>query len=312
MSDILTIALPFFMLIFAGMGAGKLGLLSSANMVGFNNFIFWFALPGLLFDKLLVAPLSGGFDLGVILAYSGAGLIVYALGFFLSRRAFGLRADEAAIQGMGGAFGNIGYMGLPIIIALFGEKAVLPAVAILVMDNLLLIALTTALIEGSRGGGHVAAAIMRALKGVARNPLILATAAGLICNVFDLPVPGLVRQFASILGQAAAPCALFALGASLAERGLGRDWGQTGLMTANKVLFHPFLAWVIAFPLLGLDPLLGAVAVIEASLPIAANVFIQARAYNVYMGPTSAAVLLSTLLATLTVPLLMGLFASPL
>lgn len=308
-ASIFTVTLPFFLLIFAGIFAGKRGLLTSANMVGFNNFIFWFALPGLLFDKMLAAPLSNGLDPGVIIAYSGAGLIVYAVGFVGARRMFGLSIGESAIQGMAGAFGNIGYMGLPIILVLFGEKAVLPAVAILVMDNLILIALTTALIEGGREGGQALAAIARAIKAVARNPLILATAAGLVCNLTEASVPALVRQFAMILGQAAAPCALFALGASLAERGFGRDWGETSFMTANKILLHPLLAWIIAFPILGLDPLLGAVVVIEASLPIAANVFIQARAYNVYMGPTSAAVLLSTLLASLSVPFVMAAFA---
>ena len=309
METLLNISLPFFALIGTGFAAGHYGILPPAAAAGLNAFVFRFALPGMLFMKMADASIGADFDWGFVLAYSGAGLISFAVCVIAGRLLFRSRLDISGIQGMAAAFGNVGYMGLPIILAVFGEKVVLPAVMVIVFDHVLLLPLVTAMIQ-SGGGRHASASgILRAVAlAVARNPLIIATALGLLWGGLHLPLPAPVAAFGNLLANAAAPCALFALGATLVGRPLSAGFPELALMSACKLLLHPLLAFGIA-TLIGLDPLLRAVAVIEASLPIATNVFIMARAYDVYVERTSSAILFSTICAVVTVSAVLAVFA---
>jgi malonate transporter len=307
---LLTISLPFFGLIGAGYLAARARVLPDEATAGLNIFVFRFALPVMLFMKMAGASLTEDFDYRFILAYSGGGLLSFAACVLLGRLLFRPGLGESGLQGMGAAFGNVGYMGLPIIIAVFGERVIVPAVMVIVFDHLLLLPLTTAMIQMGRGGGTTALHLGRAvLFALARNPLIIATAAGLAWGPLHLALPAPVETFGNLMANAAAPCALFGLGATLAGRSLSSGLGELTLVSACKLVLHPALAFGIA-TLVGLDPLLRAVAVVEASLPVAANVFIMARAYNVYVERTSSAILVSTVCGVVTVSAVLALVAS--
>ena len=307
METLLTISLPFFALVAAGYAAGHFRVLEPAATAGLNAFVFWFALPTMLFMKMSAASLVQDFEWRFIAAYSGGGLISFILCVVLGRLLFRPRLGESAIQGMGAAFGNVGYMGLPIILAVFGERVVLPAVLVIVFDHIILLPITTAMIElGAGRQASLAIIFRRVVTALARNPLIIATIAGLLWGVGGLHLPLPVVAFGNLLANAAAPCALFAIGATLVGRPLHSGFPELALISVIKLVVHPALAFGIA-GLLTLDPLLTKVAVLEASLPLAANVFIMARAYNVYVERASSAILLSTICAVFTVSALLAL-----
>jgi predicted permease len=306
---LLNVSLPFFALIFGGYAAGHFGLLSGPAQSGLNSFVFWFALPAMLFMKMSEAPVVAAFDWRFIAAYSGGGLFSFALALVLGRLLFRSPAGAGAIQGMAAAYGNVGYMGLPIAITVFGDRAVLPAVLVIVADGIILFTLTTALIEGATGRHTSFGRILRqVLVGLARNPLIVATVAGLLWGLtaWRLPVP--VAAFGNLMANAAAPCALFALGATLVGRPIAEGLGEVALMTACKLAVHPTAVWMLAGLVLDLDPTLTAIAVTEASLPIAANVFIMARAYDTYAERASTAILVSTVIAVVSVSAYLAVF----
>ena len=164
METLLNVSLPFFGLIFTGYAAGYTRLITAQAYLGLNAFVIWFALPSMLFLKMSEAPVFEAFDPKFVAAYTGGGLLAYGLVVGLSRLLFLMKWGERAVQGMGASFGNVGFMGLPILVTLFGDAAVLPAVLVIVFDHILLIPLTTAIIEGS-GGGHA-----QGLKPVSLNP----------------------------------------------------------------------------------------------------------------------------------------------
>ncbi len=124
------------------------------------------------------------------------------------------------------------------------------------------------------------------------------------------PRPG-SRRTLGFIGQAGPPTALFALGASLSVREMAKGFhgplGAAGLMTFCKLLLHPVFAWVMAVPMLGLDPFLATAAVIVAALPVGANVYIFAQHYDVAVLETSSAILISTGISMITIPLLLWL-----
>jgi predicted permease len=165
------------------------------------------------------------------------------------------------------------------------------------------------MIQLGNGGQASALAIARSvLFALVRNPLIVATAAALAWSTAGLHLPATLASFGNLLANAASPCALFSLGATLVGRQLSSGAGEIALMSACKLLLHPLLAFAVGGAV-ALDPLLLAVAVVEASLPIAANVYIMARAYGIYVERTSAAILASTICAVVTVSAVLALFA---
>ncbi len=312
METLLTVSLPFFGLIFAGYAAGHFRLITASAHVGLNAFVIWFALPAMLFMKMAEAPVVEAFDPRFVAAYTGGGLIAYCLVMLLSRLLLPrLSWGERAVQGMGAGFGNVGYMGLPILIALFGDAAVLPAVLVIVFDHVLLIPLTTAIIEGT-GGRHASlpAIFKRVFLGMARNPLIIATFAGLAWGFTGWQLPAPAHTFGGLLADASAPCALFSLGLTLVGRPLTDGLEEVSLTAVGKLALHPIAVWMLASLVLKLDPFLTAVAVIQASMPTAANVYILASTQNVYVERSSSTILVTTVIATITVSAFMVLFTA--
>jgi malonate transporter len=306
---LLGISLPFFGLIGAGYFAGRFGALPPPAATGLNSFVFWFALPAMLFMRMSSASLLESFDWRFVAAFSGGGLISFAVCVVAGRLLFQTRLAEAAIQGMAASFGNVGYLGLPLLLAAFGDSVIVPAVTVIVLDHILLLPLTTALIQLGSGRHASSAAIARTVAlALARNPLIIATAAGIAWSASGATLPQPLATFGELLASAAAPCALFVLGATLVGRPLSSGFPELALMSACKLLLHPALVLLLA-TLLSLDPLLRAVAVVEAGLPIAANVFVMARGYNVYVERASSAILLTTIIAVFTVSALLAIFA---
>lgn len=310
MEIVLNIALPFFALIFCGFAAGHFRILGEAAISGINSFVYYFALPALLFVKMSAIPLVELFDWRFVVAYSGGGLFTYALCLALGRVLFRSRLAEGALQGMGAAFPNVGYLGLPLLIAIYGDRAALPAVLVLLFDNLINLSLTTALIEADQGRKRSLFGILWTVAtGLGRNPLIVATAAGLAWGLTPFALLAPIESFFNLLGNAAGPCALFALGATLVGRQISDKFAEVALITVCKLFVHPLATAILAFRVLDMDPFMASIAVIDAALPVAANVFVMAKAYGIYTARTSTAILVSTALSVVTVSALIVLLA---
>ncbi len=311
MQALLAISLPFFGLVFCGYGARRSNLLPETAVAGLNAFVFWFALPALLFYKLATTPDVGGFDFRLIIAYSGAGLVCYLLAAVIGRSFFGARLGECGIQGMAAAYPNVGYMGLPLVIQIWGDSALGPAIMILITDTLLLFTLTTLLLEADTGKPTtILATLTRVVRGLSRNPLLVAALLGVVWWQLRLPLPLPIANLLGLLAAAAAPCALFALGATLVGQPISDDKTEVAVLVFLKLVAHPFLAGLFAAELMHLDPFLVRLAVVEASLPSAANVFVLATVYGRRPRRASTVVLVSTAIAVVTVSIAVA-FAVP-
>lgn len=306
MQSILNTALPFFALIFCGYAAGRLDLLTSTAAAGVNTFVFYFALPAFLFSLMSSSPIAEVVNLGFIGAYVTASLAVFSLAVLGGRLLFGVGRGEAAVQGLAAVLPNTGYMGIPLAVAVFGREAAIPLVVGLTLDGVLMIPLGILLIESDKGRGEgPLRTALATLPALARNPLIVAIFAGLAISAVGLTPPTPVDNFLDLLGNTAGPCALFALGATLAGRQLAGGAAEIGYMTALKLFVHPAAILLTTGVLFDVDPLWTTAALLGASLPIAANVFIVARQYDVYVTRASGAVLVSTAVSVVTVSALL-------
>jgi malonate transporter len=306
LQTILNTALPFFALIFCGYGAGRLKLLSEASVAGVNAFVFYFALPAFIFNLLATSPLTDVVNGPFVAAYLGTGLVVFAAAALLGHLLFRVSRSEAVLQGSAAVLGNTGYMGIPLVAAAFGDRAAIPLVLGLTLEATVLIPLGIILVEAQKGLGGGYSRLLGSVAGaMVRNPIIVAIFAGVLVSAIGLGLPTPVENFTDLLGRAAGPCALFALGATLASFPISTGISEVSYMTFFKLLIHPAAIWFATTRLFDVDPLWATVAILGAALPVAANVFIVAKQYDTYVERVSSAILVSTAISVVTVSALL-------
>lgn len=310
MGTIVGVALPFFALLLCGMLAARLRLLDDAGLIGLNAFVFWLALPALLFQKVAATPFERLTDWTIYVAYEGSCLIAYGLVLAVARWALRRPLAEAAMCAFAAAWGNVGYMGVPLLIAAYGEARALPSVLATALDTLVLQSVTILLIEsdgaqgGARGGGL--GLMARAL---VRNPLVLAVLAGAAVAGLRIELPAPVAGFLALLGPAASPGALVALGATLRASALTQDAGFVGAITAAKLLLLPAIAWLV-LRLVPVPAEMAAPILVSTALPTAASVFVIAQRYRLLERRMAAVVFLSHLLGIATLTAVLVLLAT--
>lgn len=311
MGAILDAVVPLFSLIILGFVAGKRRWIEASGVKALVSFIFNIAMPALLFRLVVVSDVTGLIDPRFLLCHFSVQAAIAMLGVLLGRALFQMAPQNLVIQGFGSSFPNTVLLGIPLMLALYGERGAVPVIMIFAF-NVALYSLVTMFLEiAGRKAERVdpLALVKTTSQAIASNPIILAAVTGMIVGGSGLGLAPVLDRSLSFIGQAGPPIALFALGASLSvqemAKGLHGPLGAAGLMTFCKLLLHPALAWIVAVPVLGLDPFLAAAAVIVAALPVGANVYIFAQHYDVAVLEASSAVLISTGISMITIPVLL-------
>lgn len=299
MWDIFLQTLPFFMLIALGYGSGRTGFFSPEATAYLTKFVFYFALSAMLFRFSANLSLGEVFDWQFVLAYLSGTMAVYllAMGVALAR---GLPVTEAAVEAQCAGIGNVGFLGIPMLAMLLGEAAIGPNMLVLAVDLIVFGSLIVILITGSRDG-RMSLGILRTVGiGLLKNPMIVSIVLGLSVSAMNIPIPAPVNEFLTLLGAAATPGALFAIGASLATKSAER-MAVAGWLSFAKLVLHPGFVAIAALWIFDVDPFAAGVMIAAASLPVAGNIYILAQHYGVAPQRVSASILVSTALSILTV-----------
>jgi len=299
MVEIFLKTLPFFALIGLGYGAGVTRFFTPEATAWLTKFVFYFALSAMLFR--FSANLSFGdiFDTQFMMAYLWATAFVYGIATAV---AFirGLSVEEAAIEAQCAVIGNVGFLGIPMLVMLLGEGAIVPVMQVLAVDLIVFGSLIVILITGGRDGRVQWAILNTVGLGLLKNPMIVSICVGLAWSAAQLPIPTPLNDFMAILGAAATPGALFAIGASLASKSAERVSVAVWLSTAKLVL-HPAAVALSALVLFPVAPYAAGVMIAAAALPVAGNVYILAQHYGVAPQRVSASILISTAFSIVTV-----------
>lgn len=306
MIDLLQIVLPIFAVVLIGWLVGRFDIIKGERVNGLADFTFFIAIPALMFRSVVRNIRWETADPGVLVAYFGSGLVIYAIALVIGLRVFRIKFEEAAVLGLACTFGNSVQLGIPMVVRTFGEHGLVPLMLIISFHSLVLIGLTTVLIEIARGrGGGAKAAALQSAKGAASNPIIIAMVTGLIAALFGFELPKMADDFLGLLGAAGIPCALFALGAQLSRFKFAGSLGPMAVILVLKLAALPAIVWGFAL-WLDLAPETGAVAILASALPTGANVFILANRYLVYQAPVVSSVVVSTALSLGTITLLIA------
>ena len=248
-----------------------------------------------LFHTIARADVAVIFGPQVFIAASGA-FTVMALYLLIARLALKRKSAELTVGALSASQVNAANLGIPIAIFVLGDATY--SVPVLLFQLAILQPLSLIFLDVQTQ--RVSAGILGVLKGIATNPLILASLAGVIVATTGVSIPQTVMNPVEIIGGAAVPAMLMAFGISLVgskplQHGNGRRI-DVMLALTFKLIVHPLIAWLLAAVVFQLDSAGIFMAVILGVLPTAQNVFVTATHYNQGMVTAKDTVLLSTLL----------------
>jgi predicted permease len=308
MIDILNLALPYFGLIFIGYACGKAKGLPEQGLAWMNFFLLYVSLPALLFGITSKTPFAELNNPPFLIATSLGTATAFLLALLAGRLIGRLSLREAALAGLSGGYGNIGYMGPGLALAVLGTKAAAPTALIFCCDSIFLFSIVPLLIAlTDKGDRHWLHTIGLVIRQIVLNPLIMSACAGALAAGLHLHFPVAIDNTLLFLENAAAPVALFVLGVTVALRPFGRvPWEVPGVI-AVKILIHPLAAFGLMLAFGPFAQPWAATAILMASLPPALNVFVIARQNDAWIEPASVAVLLGTFASVITLTSVMWL-----
>ena len=315
MQAILAITVPFFALVLCGYLAAQREVLPEAAIPGLNTFVLFFALPCLLFRFGSSLPVSQLVDPALLGVYGVCAIVMVAFSVGMTVRlthgASGVDLKDAAFGALVAAFPNTGFMGVPLLVALFGERAVGPAISTILVDLFLTSSLCIALAQmhaHAAAESSMARAVWLSMRAALGNPLPWAIGLGGLFSFAGWALPGPLAVLVKMLGDAATPVALFTIGAVMWRAGRHAHTrtpaAQFVPVALFKLLIHPLLvlgvgllahAAGVAVPAFGLT-----VLVLVAALPSASNVSLLAERYGADNGRVARIIMTSTVLALLS------------
>jgi predicted permease len=305
----LSVIAPIFALVFVGWFLRRMDIFGPTATSELNRFVVLLALPALLFDIVANARLQQIWQpafVGTFLVGCG---IVFALTLVLRLRSRHLA--DAAVDGLNTAYANTGFIGFPLALAVLGQSALVPTLVSTIITVCIVFAVAIILIEFSlQTGGSKKQIARKIILSLVKNPLLIAPVLGALLSVSGLPLPQPAGTFFKLLGGAASPCALIALGLFLGEKRSGAPGTLQAatLLTAMKLALHPLVAWLLAVYVFGLSTDMTKAAVLLAALPTGTGSFMLAEFYGREASITSRTILLSTALSIGSLTLLFAVW----
>lgn len=317
---------PIWMITALGWGTMRFGVLTRATQQALANFTFVVAIPCVLFTSLVKVPL-GDLPLRPLAAIAASTLLIGLSVYFAARRLMPGPDGGRVIAAMASAYLNAGNLGVPVAVYVLDDVSLI--MAVLVFQTMLLTPLIVGRLDASAhradaerraaetadgAEGPVGATASSRWRRLAmlplRTPVILGSMAGVTASAAGwLPPEWLLRPL-ELLGGAAVPAALFALGMSLhqtdasAWRLPGREVTVAVLL---KVVAQPVAAYLIGRYLLDLDGTALLAVTLVAGLPTAQNTFVYASEFRASTALSRDAILFSSLLSMGTLTLILWL-----
>ena len=309
--DVLNLSLPFFGLIGLGFVCGRMMKIPGEGLQWMNFFIIYCALPALFFNLVAATPFealsNGRFIFGTTLST----LIVFTLALGVGLIATKGDIRTAAIQGVAGAYSNVGYMGPGLTLAALGPQSAAPTALIFAFDSMLFFTLVPFFMALSGNEKmNLRATALTVVKRVVTHPFNIATAAGAVAAFLQVQPPAPVGKMLTFLQSAAAPSALFVMGVTIALGRVTRIAPETPALIFIKLILHPLIVWAMLSYLGDFGREWTFTAVLMAALPQALNVFVLANQYHVYVERASSIVLIGTLVSVVTLTALLYAIAS--
>ncbi|MGJ4904133.1 AEC family transporter [Bradyrhizobium sp. HKCCYLS2058] len=310
MQAVLNSALPIFALILTGFLCGWFNVFDRTATDNLNRFAVYLALPALIFTAMSKIGVEQVSQFGFIGAFCGGIAATFTTGFVISRLR-GRRAANASIEGLDAGYSNVGFMGIPMCLLVFGPDSAPASIIATLFTACVLFLFAIVVVEMDlQKGATLGGTIAKVARSLLTSPLFIAPVAGLAVGLSGFALPAPFMSFTSLLGGAASPAALVCIGLFLAqERVVTHDATSIAILVSLKLLMQPAVTALLAFHVFSMPPLWSHSAVILSALPIGSGPFTIAKLYGLEAGVTSGSILVSHIFAVLTVSLLVAWLA---
>jgi len=316
MEQVISVFAPIFAITLLGYICGRLKLLGDQGPKILSRFVFFVAMPPLIYVTLATRNLAEIVKWDYMLTYLSA-IFCAALIYFACNKIFFKEKDaELALGIFTSVNGNAGYLGIPICMYAFGTP--LPAVLatiihmVCVYPTLLPWAeLDLAKRNGEAKSTNVAEKLKQIFTVIIKNPVILATMLGVATVVIGIQLPTVIERTCHLLGNGAIPAAVFALGMTLADKSTDTSGAETPQIVFNsiiKLLVVPSLAFVFGRYVFNLNEVMLGTVIFVAAMPSPKNAFILAQTYGTYVRRAALSVMLTTIISGVTLPFILYAF----
>ncbi|YBV97196.1 AEC family transporter [Phyllobacteriaceae bacterium JZ32] len=298
-----------FSIIFIGYAAARLRILSEAAGDGLSEFVFVVSTPLLLFRTMVSADFHGSAPWALWTAYFAGVIGAWLISHGAIRTVFGRDRRAGVVAGVSGAFSNLVFLGVPLMLGVFGQEGVEIISLIISIHLPLMMAASIALNEwamrrdGVQTGETSLAGTLKAfLRSLLHNPLIIGILAGWAWRLTGLAMPELASTLINTLAGVAGPVALFAMGMGLKKFGISGNVRAASLTATVKLMLMPAVVLAVAWAL-QLPPLTAKVAVTAAALPSGINSYLIATRFGTGQALASTSMVIATGISALTLGL---------
>ncbi|NVJ58741.1 MAG: AEC family transporter [Gammaproteobacteria bacterium] len=304
MYAILIAIVPLLSLIALGFALGRFNFINAAQLAGLSKLTFTAFIPCLLFLSIYQSEDLSSVSFDLLFAFYFPVITLFVLSFIVYRQFFSRSFEKSELLSLATTFSNNVLIGIPILLGLIGEKILLPAFVIVSIHSLILFSLTS-FFAGFRAASEQSwyRTVAMSLWITTRSPIVLSLMLGLLFKWLDVPVHELIIIPLTFLKEAALPCALLVLGLTLSQYKTESNLKLTTSVLFAKLILLPFCIYLSASALFSLPDWLVAVTVVLSASPVGLNVFMFASQDSQASPYLASAILTSTLLSILTVPL---------
>jgi hypothetical protein len=304
MSSIVSAIVPLLLLIAFGFLLGRGQFLSQYQFEGLSKLTFVAFIPALLFLSIYQSEQLNDVSFSLLAAFYLPLITLFGLSFILFKCFFNHTFPKTELLCLASTFSNNVLIGVPILLTLKGERVLLPAFSIIAFHSLLLFSLTS-FTAGFTQSQRVVwyRQIASSIWLTTRSPIVLSLLIGIGFRLLEWELPDLTVKALNYLKQAALPCALILLGATLGQYKVKGSFLLTAIVSTNKLVILPLLVWFSSTAIFQLPDALTLIAVTLSASPVGINVFMFAAQDTESSPYLASSILISTVLSMVSIPI---------
>lgn len=306
LSTIFNVLLPVFAAIFIGWISGKRGMIPISHSKHLANFIMTYSLPALMFNFTAELDPAILFNRDIVMSFIWGLSIIYLLTFLFYK--FVLKHDSkvGGLASLTSSYPNFAFVGIPILVGLYGESSLIPIIVSTVVATLLLVPVTLIILESGedKGGNRVLETCQKIIQAFL-NPVLLAPIVGVIVSFIGIPIPRGVLAASNLIGDVAPGLSLFTMGLTMSGFSMAIS-REVVLMVFIKSIVAPIVMFFVTISL-GIKGILSSEIIILGSLPTATLASMFSTKYDLYSIESSNATVIGTLFSAVSIGVLIVL-----
>ena len=290
--------LPVALLILLGYVSAKKLIFKYEDALSIIKYIGVIAVPALTL-KMTVSISFSNVNWLLISSYIISELIIYLVAIFIAKYFFNLKWNESILIGMASSFANHLLFVYPIALNEYGPELIDPIIAIIGFDVAFLVVNLIILDFIKYKNLELSHIVFKQLS----NLPLLAVLTGLFIVFLDFNLPLSIERALNFISGSAAPCALFAAGIILSQKIEKIDLKISNLIIGFKILLHPLIAILVMWNLNEIEFSISETAIMVAAAPVGLMALVFSTQYDVNPNAITRALLISTLLSIISIPL---------